>query len=210
MPISSISTILIHNHAPVLENAAILKNAGKQHFAGVSANNENQSYFIGVFFRLLRQSRNFLVVSIGQYSDTRVRITCYVFFGKPYLLLPVNPIYYHLLNYPYYTNYYNTLYHIMYHTRSTTIISILQYCYHIVTIIISTIYSYIYRYNLSIKRYNNQYRYKRTDSMIRIIPKNTEINIYTVYTQHNYAIINTLLLYSNFLLAYHSYLPLKQ
>ena len=34
--------------------------------------------------------------------------------------------------------------------------------------------------------------------------------IYTVYTYHNYAKINTILAYSNFLSAYHSYLPLKQ
>ena len=37
MPFSSISTIFIHNHAPVLEIAAILKNAYKQYFSGVSA-----------------------------------------------------------------------------------------------------------------------------------------------------------------------------
>ena len=36
------------------------------------------------------------------------------------------------------------------------------------------------------------------------------MNDYTVYTYHNYAIINTILLYSNFLLAYYSYLPIKQ
>ena len=91
-----------------------------------------------------------------------------------------------------------------------TIISILQYCYHIVTILISITYSYIYRYNLSIKRYNSQYRYNYTDSIIRMIPNNTEINIYTVYSLHIYTIINIILAYSNFLLAYHSYLPLKQ
>ena len=34
------------------------------------------------------------------------------------------------------------------------------HCNYIVTILISIIYSYIYQYNLSIKRYNNQYRYK--------------------------------------------------
>ena len=66
------------------------------------------------------------------------------------------------------------------------------YCYHyatyynyIVTIIITTLYSYIYQYNISIKIYNNQYRYKHTDSIIRIIPNNTEINKYTVYSLHN-------------------------
>ena len=64
MPISPISTILIHNHAPVLENAAILKNAGKQHFAGVSANNNNQSYFIGVFLQTTPIVQKFSTVSI--------------------------------------------------------------------------------------------------------------------------------------------------
>ena len=81
---------------------------------------------------------------------------------------------------------------------------------HIVTIIITTIYSYLYRYILSIKIYNNQYRYKYTDSIIGMIINNTEINKYTVYTYHNYAIINTILVYSNFFSVYHSYLPLKQ
>ena len=81
---------------------------------------------------------------------------------------------------------------------------------HIVTILISTIYSYIYRYILSIKIYNNQYRYKHTDSIIGMILNNTEMYIYTVYTYHNYTIINKILAYSNFFSAYHSYLPLKQ
>ena len=121
---------------------------------------------------------------------TRVRVTWYEFFSKPYLLLPVNLIYYHLLNYPYYTNY--SIYHTTQDTISNTIISIYKYCYHyetycnyIVTIIISITYSYIYRYNLSIKIYDNQYRYKYTDSIIRIIPNNTEMYIYTVYSLHN-------------------------
>ena len=85
-----------------------------------------------------------------------------------------------------------------------TIISIFKYCYHyetycntFVTIIITTLYSYIYRYNY-------------TDSIIRIIPKNTEMNNHTVYSLHNYTIINTILAYSNFLSVYHSYLLLKQ
>ena len=91
------------------------------------------------------------------------------------------------------------------------------YCYHyaihcnyIVTIIITTTYRYIYRYILSIKIYDNQYRYNYIYSIIRMILNNTEMYIYTVYTYHNYTIINTILVYSNFLLAYHSYLPLKQ
>ena len=94
-----------------------------------------------------------------------------------------------------------------------TIISILQYCYHIVNTcnyIVTILISTIYQYNLSIKIYNNQYRYKYTDSIIRIILNNTEMYIYTAYTYHNYAKINTILVYSNFLLVYHSYLPLKQ
>ena len=93
-----------------------------------------------------------------------------------------------LLNYPYYTNYYTT----QDTTIFNTIISILQYCYsyvihcnYIVTILITTLYSYIYQYNLSIKIYDNQYRYKHTDSIIRIIPNNTEMNTYTVYSLHN-------------------------
>ena len=133
-------------------------------------------------------------------------------YSKYYLLIIVNLIYYHLPNYPYYTNYYTTQDIIF-----NTIISILKYCYsyvihcnYIVTILISTIYSYIYRYNISIKIYNNQYRYKYTDSIIGMIINNTEINTYTVYSLHNYTIINTILVYSNFLNVYHSYLPLKQ
>ena len=35
-------------------------------------------------------------------------------------------------------------------------------------------------------------------------------NIYTVYTYHIYTIINTILAYSNFSSAYHSYLLSKQ
>ena len=119
---------------------------------------------------------------------TRVRVTCYIFFGKHHLPLPVNLIYYHLLNYPYYT----ISYHIIYHTRCNDIqynyidiTILLSYCNYIVTILISTIYSYIYRYNLSIKIYDNQYRYKYTDSIIRMILNNTEMNNYTVYSLHN-------------------------
>lgn len=98
-----------------------------------------------------------------------------------------------------------------------TIISIFKYCYYyethcnsFVTIIISITYSYIYRYNLSIKTYNSYYRYKHTDIIIGMIINNTEVNNNTIYTYHNYTIINIILVYSNFLSAYHSYLPLKQ
>ena len=52
---------------------------------------------------------------------------------------------------------------------------------HIVTIIISI----TYRYNLSIKIYNNQYRYKHTDSIIGMILNNTDMNNHTVYSLHN-------------------------
>ena len=117
-------------------------------------------------------------------------------YSKHYLLITVNLIYSNI--------------HIIPTVIFNTIISILQYCNYIVTILITITYSYIYRYILSIKRNNSQYRYKYTDSIIRIILNNTEINIYTVYTYHIYTIINTILAYSNFLLAYHSYLPLKQ
>ena len=55
---------------------------------------------------------------------TRVRVTHYMIFGKPYL---PNYSKSHLLNYPYYTIQYTLLFN--------TIISILQYCYHIVTIL---------------------------------------------------------------------------
>ena len=43
-----------------------------------------------------------------------------------------------------------------------------------------------------------------------MILNNTEMYIYIVYSLHNYTIINTILVYSNFFGAYHSYLPLKQ
>ena len=78
---------------------------------------------------------------------------------------------------------YYTRYHIQYNYIDITIL--LSYCNYIVTIIISIIYSYIYRYNLSIKIYDNQYRYKYTDSIIRMILNNTEVNKYTVYSLHN-------------------------
>ena len=91
-----------------------------------------------------------------------------------------------------------------------TIISILQYCYQIVTILITTTYRYIYQYNISIKRDNSQYRYDYIYSIIGMILNNTEMYIYTVYSLHNYTINHTILAYSNFLNVYHSYLPLKQ
>ena len=80
------------------------------------------------------------------------------------------------------------------------------YCNYIVTILISIIYHYLYRYILSIKIYNNQFRYKHTDSIIGMIINNTEINNHTVYSYHIYTTINTILVYSNFFSVYHSYL----
>ena len=98
MPISYISTILIHNHAPVLENAANIKNAGKQHFAGVLANNRNQSYFIGVFLQTTLIVQNFSnCINRINIVNTRVRVTHYMIFGKHTIYtiypIPVNTIY---------------------------------------------------------------------------------------------------------------------
>ena len=103
----------------------------------------------------------------------------------------------HLLKYPYYTNCYATQDAMIF----TTIISILQYCYHIVIILINTTYRYIYRYNLSIKIYNSQYRYNYIYSIIGMILNNTEMYIYSVYSYHIYTIIQSILVYSNFLIA---------
>ena len=99
-------------------------------------------------------------------------------FGKHHLLLPVNTTYQTIHIIPTVITY-----HIHYNYIDITIL--LSYCNYIVTIIITTLYSYIYRYNLSIKRYNNQYRYKHTDSIIGMILNNTDMNIYTIYSLHN-------------------------
>lgn len=129
----------------------------------------------------------------------------------------VNHIYYHSVNLIYYhfpqltilyQLFYCIIHHIQYNYIDITIL--LSYCNYIVTIIINIIYSYIYQYNISIKIYNSYYRYKHTDSIIGIIPIICNMNIHTVYTDHNYTIINTILVYSNFFSAYHSYLLLKQ
>ena len=149
MPILSISTIFIHNHAPVLENAAILKNAGKQHFAGVSANNRNQSYFIGIFLQTTPIVQKFTTVSI----DLIQLIRAYVL---PVMQFLVNHIYPHLVNIIYSTIHIIPTvitYHIQYNYIDITIL--LSHCNYIVTIIITTLYSYIYRYNLSIQIYNS-------------------------------------------------------
>ena len=60
---------------------------------------------------------------------------------------------------------------------------------HIVTIIITTLYSYISIYSIDktsadaqATAYNNQYRYNYIYSIIRIIPNNTDMNNHTVYT----------------------------
>ena len=82
---------------------------------------------------------------------TRVRVTCYIFFGKHHLLLPVNT---YLL--PPVNTIYSTIHiiptilsHIQYNYIDITIL--LSHCNYIVTILTSTTYSYIYRYNLLIK-----------------------------------------------------------
>ena len=139
-----------------------------------------------------------------------LRITYIAFFAKHYFPTLSKS---HLLNYPYYTIYYAIQDSMIF----TIIISILQYCYsyvihcnYIVTIIISTLYSYIYRYILSIKIYNNQYRYKYIESVIVTSINKQWMYIYTVYTYHNYTRINIILVYSNFFSTYHSYLLWKQ
>ena len=118
MPISSISTIFIHNHAPVMENTTILKNAGKQHFAGVSDNNRNQSYFIGVFLQTTPIVQKFSTVSIELIQLIRAYTLHIVwFFVNTISPHSVNPIYYHLLNYPYYTISYHIIYYTRYHIQ---------------------------------------------------------------------------------------------
>ena len=140
MPISSISTSFIQILAPVLENAASIKNAGKQHFVGVSP------YFTCIWchtesFSALsnKNSKNGRSESTGQkLTCSTLRITCIVFFGNHYL--PINK--HHL---PHYSKSYllslttiSILYQLFY-CIFTTIISIFKYCYHIVTILISII-----------------------------------------------------------------------
>ena len=137
---------------------------------------------------------------------TRVRVTHYMIFVKHHL---PNSLHHFI----YYQKSYNLIINIITSDMPYQIIYCYYYetyCNYIVTIIINTLYSYIYRYNLSIKIYDNQYRYNYTDSIIRIIPNNTEMNIHATYSLHNYTIINTILVYSNFFSTYHSYLPLKQ
>ena len=141
---------------------------------------------------------------------TCVRVTHYMIFGRH--------------NSPHHFTYYQISYNLIINIITSnmpyqiqylylyinTTISIFKYCYHIVTILTSTLYSYIYQYNISIKIYNNQYRYNYTDSITGMIINNIGMNNHTVYSYHNYTIINTIIIYSNFLSAYHSYLPLKQ
>ena len=113
------------------------------------------------------------------------RVTHYVLFAKPYLHILVNiisPITVNIIH-PTIHIMPTILSHIHYNYIDITIL--LSYCNYIVTIIISTLYSYIYRYNLSIKIYNSQYRYKHIYSIIGMIINNTEMNIYTVYSLYN-------------------------
>ena len=172
MPFSFISTFFIHNHAPVLENATILKTPTNSTFLRCRL---IYPLVHRVIHRLCITWKNFskiLAVSIGQYSDTRVHITYVAFFGKHNLPLKTNTIY------PSVNTIYSTI-HIIPTTYSILFISILQYCYRYVTYC----------------NYCNQY--------------NT-MNIYLVYSYHNYTIIHTILVYFNFLAAYHSYLLSKQ
>ena len=128
------------------------------------------------------QSKIFLTVSIELIQLIRA-------YALPDMQFLVNTIYPHLVN---------TIYSTIHIIPTTIPHKILSYsiqlyryyntvihCNYIVTILITTLYSYIYRYNLSIKRYNNQYRYKHIYSIIRIILNNIEMNIYTVYSLHN-------------------------
>ena len=57
------------------------------------------------------------------FNCSTLHITCIVFFSKHHLPLPVNPIYYHLLNYPYYTNCYNISYSIQLYRYYNTVIA---------------------------------------------------------------------------------------
>ena len=59
-----------------------------------------------IFFIIEQKFENDRLKSTGQKIDcSPLRITWYNFFVKPYLQIPVNIIYYHFPNYPYYTNY---------------------------------------------------------------------------------------------------------
>ena len=116
-----------------------------------------------------------------------LRITWYAFFGVHYK--PTISQKHTIKKYSKYqkdTNILNILLlYLRYQYNYIDITILLSYCNYIVTIIINTTYSYIYRYNLSIKIYNNQYRYDYIYSIIGMILDNTEINIYTVYSLHN-------------------------
>ena len=143
MPISSISTSFIHNHAPVMENAVSTK---------TPENSTLRAY------QLIMRINPILQAFFPDYSDRPeifwlyrsantvryiLRVTQYAIFGKPYLHIPVNTIYSTTINIIYSTIYIIPKYATQ-NTTFNTIISILQYCYHIVTILISTLYSYIY------------------------------------------------------------------
>ena len=141
MPFSSISIIFIHILAPVLGNTTILKNAGKQHFAGVSPCFTYIWYHTESFFALSnKKSKNCRSESTGPKNQYVARHALHILhffvnnhflhYSKYYLPIIVNLIYYHFPNYPYYTNY-----SIASDIQFTTIISILQYWYHIVTIL---------------------------------------------------------------------------
>ena len=87
--------------------------------------------------------------------NTRVRVThCMIFSKQPFPHHSKS----HLLSF----TQLSILYQLIYYTRSNDIhynyidiTILLSYCNYIVTILINITYSYIYRYNLSIKRYNS-------------------------------------------------------
>ena len=115
MPISSISTFFIHNHAPVLEIAAILKNAYKQHFVGVSAylstypqGYPQAVYNLEKFFKIssyINQIIQFIRACALPVSHFLVNTIYYT--SKSHLLHHYK---HHFLNYPYYPNRYSIQY----------------------------------------------------------------------------------------------------
>ena len=156
MPFSSISTSFIHIPSPVLENAAILKTPENSTFSLyrliLPAYDTKRSHFR--HYRTKIREWRIRIDGSKKLICSTLRITWYNFFGKHHL-----PHYSksHLLPFPQLFILYQPFYCIF-----NTIISILQYCYSyvihcnsFVTILINTIYSYIYWYILSIKIYNS-------------------------------------------------------
>ena len=137
MPISSVSTIFIQIPAPVLENAANIKNTGKYYFAGVLANNRKSILFYRRFSSDYSDSPKISsCINRASTVNTRVRITCYIFFGKHTIYtispIPVNLIYSTIHIIP------TILSHIHYNYIDITIL--LSYCNYIVTVQYIAIY----------------------------------------------------------------------